>query len=339
MSVNPDSVVARVPAVSVIIATCNRATSLVKTLQSLAEMDLPPGLEWELIVVDNNSTDGTREVIKRFASSSALNVQYMFEPTQGQSRALNTGIRAARGEVVAFTDDDVKVEAGWLRQLWQAFERHECVGVGGRIVADWSIRKPAWLQENGPYRMMAAIVQFDLGEERCDLDTRTAPFGANLALRRCALDTHGLFREDLGPGAGGLAAGADTDLCRRIMSRGGKFVYIPQAVVFHPVEAHRATRSYYKSWYFRFGRAEMRRDAWPEAMRCLLGVPRHLFRTFARDAIRWVLTTNRKRRFYYKLQLYKTAGLIWEAHNLTRMKVRPAERPSAGSSCKSRGPQ
>jgi glycosyltransferase involved in cell wall biosynthesis len=303
------------PAISVVLCTYNRAESLGETLRSLAEMQMVERLSWELIVVDNNSSDRTCEVTEQFAATSGVRVRYLFEGRQGKSFALNTGIAAATGDIVAFTDDDVTVDREWLVGIWQILKDRDCIGVGGRIVPVWTQPKPEWLLEEGPYRLMQAIVSFEMGNEPCLL--RVPPFGANMAFRRTAFERYGLFRTDLGPGYKGLAGAEDSEICRRMMAAGETLIYAPGAVIYHPVEPHRARRSYFKSWYFKFGRAAVRSEGWTPGVR-YFGVPRHLFRLLARNLILWTTALNPQRRFYYKLQCYLTAGSICEARQLSR---------------------
>src|SRR3989337_1168394 len=99
---------------TVLIATYNRAALLDETLAWLARMRVSPTLTWDVIVVDNNSSDDTRAVVERHIARFPVRLRYLFEPTQGRSSALNSGIAQATGEVLVFTDDDVRVADGWL---------------------------------------------------------------------------------------------------------------------------------------------------------------------------------------------------------------------------------
>ena len=108
--------------VTVILCTYNRCGSLVRALESVAASQLPPSVEWEVLVVDNNSTDQTREVVADFARRHAGRFRYVFEARQGQSHARNAGIQEAAGDVLAFTDDDIRVEPTWLAKLSAVFE-------------------------------------------------------------------------------------------------------------------------------------------------------------------------------------------------------------------------
>ncbi len=101
--------------ITVILCTYNRAETLSKALQSVAFSELPKSLEWEVLVVDNNSRDQTHDVVEGFCRQYPGRFRYLFEPQQGKSHALNSGIREARGDVLAFMDDDVTVEPAW----WQ----------------------------------------------------------------------------------------------------------------------------------------------------------------------------------------------------------------------------
>lgn len=145
--------------VSVVLATYNRATSLQATLETFAGLTVPSGITWELLVVDNNSTDGTRAVIERAASEARFGIRYIFEKTQGRSAALNSGIAAAQGEIVAFTDDDVLLHRDWIAALKQTFDQFDCAGVAGKIVPLWNHPKPDWLEMEG----QQAVVNFELG--------------------------------------------------------------------------------------------------------------------------------------------------------------------------------
>ena len=301
---------------SVIICTYNRSDSLKTTLDSLAQMTVPPDLSWELIVVDNNSNDRTREVVEEFAATSGLNVRYDFEGRQGKSYALNRGIEGAKGEIIAFTDDDVAVDKFWLFHLTEVFERYGCLGVGGRVVAVWDAAKPSWLQEEGPYALASAIVSFDWGEEVCD--AVEPPIGANMAFKKEVFAEHGVFRTDLGKmGNGRMIICEDFDFGRRLLNKKQKVVYTPKAVVYHPVAKERIRKAYFRSWYFNWGRARVRREGLPKRAVYYFGVPRFFFRTITENFIRWITTLEPKRRFYHELQAYLVAGMIVETRRLS----------------------
>jgi glycosyltransferase involved in cell wall biosynthesis len=181
--------------ITVVICTYNRSSSLATTLTSVAATVIPESAEWEVLVVDNNSTDETREVSGDFCRRYPRRFRYLFEPQQGLSHARNAGIREARGEIIAFTDDDVVVEATWLQNLTAELHNGDWAGAGGRILPERQFTLPKWLSartlcEGG------ALPIFDAGETECRLNQ--APYGANMAYRKSMFKRYGLFRTELG---------------------------------------------------------------------------------------------------------------------------------------------
>jgi glycosyltransferase involved in cell wall biosynthesis len=279
-------------------------------------MNVPADLSWELVLVDNNSRDDTRAVAEGFASAWNLSLRYIFELEQGISFARNAGVRAAHGEIIAFTDDDVIVHPDWLRFLSDTFETQECTGVGGKIVPVWTCEKPAWYVDKGPYKLNAAIVSFDLGDEPGEMKTK--PFTANMAIKKEAFEKYGYFRTDIGLKGETRMPGHETEFCRRVVQGGGKFLYEPRAVVYHPVEPERTRKRYFQKWYFGFGRTSMREFGFPPGATLYFGVPRYLIRMLAGECLKWTLTFNPTRRFYYKLQACQILGEIYEARQTAK---------------------
>ena len=134
---------------SVIICTWNRAEYLRQALASLQECRLPAGVEWEVVIVDNNSTDETSAVCQQFLRQDPQRYRCIVEKRQGKSFALNTGVENATGRILAFTDDDVIVDPSWLAETLRVFETHQCVGAGGKVVPLWNSHKPSWCISEG----------------------------------------------------------------------------------------------------------------------------------------------------------------------------------------------
>ena len=147
------------------------------------------------LVVDNNSSDATAGVVKDFSSRFPGRFLYLREPQPGKSYALNSGIREASGDILAFMDDDVVVEPTWLERLTNAFREREWKGAGGRILPQWSCTPPHWLPLEGRYSL-APLALFDLGSTAAEL--HEAPFGTNMAFRKEMFSKHGFFRTDSG---------------------------------------------------------------------------------------------------------------------------------------------
>jgi glycosyltransferase involved in cell wall biosynthesis len=295
--------------ISVVLCTYNRAESLRRTLCSLSAMRVPANLRWEVLVVDNNSSDHTRDVTEM--AGGHLPCRYLFEDRQGKSFALNTAIPQARGEIVAFTDDDVTIDQDWLTALWRAVTQLDCAGVGGCIRPVWNCLKPPWYSDSEPYRIMAGVVvDYDLGNVSQEISK--PPFGANMAFRKDVFKKHGVFRTDLGPTGRRLMRGEDTEFCQRIIDSGENIVYVPDAIVYHPVDEKRLQKRYFQSWYYEYGRMIVRRD--PPATETVrwFGVPRYILRELAGAALTWATAFEPKKRFFHKLECYQRFGQIAE---------------------------
>src|SRR5688572_21690055 len=131
--------------VTVVICTFNRASLLAQTLRGLA-LQTCPGLRWEVIVVDNNSGDDTRARVEAERRLFPVPLRYVFEATQGKSVALNTGIAAARGQIVAMTDDDVRLPPSWLEAATRPLrDRADIDYTGGPVQPIWEVPPPGWL--------------------------------------------------------------------------------------------------------------------------------------------------------------------------------------------------
>lgn len=292
---------------SVVLCTYNRADSLEHALRSLAMVEVPAGLQWETLIVDNNSRDHTRRVAE--GAPASLGARYLFEGRQGKSFALNTGIRQSTGEVLVFTDDDVTFHPTWLREIVAPFDAPDVVGVGGKIEAVWTGRVPDWWIVSGPRRLMGAIVHFDLGASPLDLEV--PPFGANMAFRREVFDRVGGFRTNLGPTAGSLMRREDTELAARVMAV-GRVVYAPRAIVYHPVEPGRQQKGYFRRWYFDYGRSTARMQGRPEGWPTWFGVPRYLFRDLAVSVTRAAASMFSRDAFFWQLAAVQAAGSVYE---------------------------
>jgi glucosyl-dolichyl phosphate glucuronosyltransferase len=299
---------------SVIVATYNRAPFLGGTLRTLENLRCSSSLSWELLVVDNNSTDETRQVVEAFADRAPFCVRYLFERNQGRSAALNSGIAAARGRIVAFTDDDVLVDPEWLRNLKNAFDRFDAAAVAGKVIPLWTLPKPRWLEMED----QLAIVRFDQGEEAKII--AIPPLGANSAFLREMFSKYGSFRLDLGvSGEKHTITCDDTEFGERLIRGGEKIVYAPGAIVYHPVESSRMTKDYFLSWYYYNGRSLTRTFGVPQQGASYFGVPRWLYRELATNALNWFFCFNSER-FAKKLKTYRSAGNLSESRRLSRLK-------------------
>ena len=299
--------------ITVILCTHNRCVSLAKALESAAALKLPDPLDWEILVVDNNSSDKTREVVDDFRRRDPKHFRYVFEPQPGKSCALNTGIREAGGGVLAFIDDDVTVEPTWLENLTAPLRNGEWAGVGGPILPEGAFVPPPWLSLEGRYAL-APLAMFDFGPDACELTE--SPFGTNMAFHKRMFEKYGGFRTDLGPRPGTEIRSEDTEFGRRLLAAGERFHYEPSAIVYHSVSQNRLNKKYFLTWWFDRARAGTRAFGVEAGTRWYAGrVPLYLFRRLAVWTLRWMLAVDPRSRFSCKLKVWGVAGSILECHS------------------------
>jgi glycosyltransferase involved in cell wall biosynthesis len=303
--------------ITVLLCTFNRGRRLSTALDSVAAQILPDSVSWEVVVVDNNSTDQTREIVERYCRRYPGRFRYIFESHQGLSRARNTGIRESRGGVIAFIDDDVIAEPTWLQNLTASLYDGKWSGAGGRIVPPLDFNPPDWFTIGGKMDLVGAILPvFDLGDQAGEM--LRPPYGTNMAYRKSMFERHGMFRTDLGRCGNSLVMGEDTEFGNRLMAAGGSLRYEPSAVVEHPVPEERLSKKFFRSWWLDYGRTRIiERGGAPP----LFGIPRQFLSLLSLVArfllpriFKWMFTFNSRRRFYNKCQVWLTMGEIAQTY-------------------------
>ena len=283
---------------SVIICTYKRAESLRQTLQTCCELVIPDGATWELLVVDNNSCDHTRQVCDAFTDD--LPLRYVFESTQGKSAALNRSIQESRGGLLLFTDDDVDVDSGWLWAHADAAQRYANASFfGGKVLARWDAAPPKWVLENLGW--LHTNVHVDRGDQEAPMtelvegEERAFFVGANIAIRRAVFSSALRFKEAIGPVAGddrpsGYMPGEDVELEGRLLEAGHVGVYIPKAIVYHRHSAHRQTERYVRRYYFGAGITSVRLLKERRSSPYWLGAPRSCWKSLFLSSLTYGLT-------------------------------------------------
>lgn len=329
------------PVASVLIATFNRAAMLDDTLASIARMRTTPGLAWECVVIDNNSTDDTRTVVERHAAGFPVPLRYLFESRQGRSSALNSGIAAARADILVFTDDDVHVADRWLDSACEALSSPTDPSMGfagGPVRPRWEIPPPRWLDLDRGDLWGTIAIQDHGAVPFVYEEKRKVPLGANMAVRREVFDRAGLFRADLGrTGEGRLVLGQEVpEFLIRARAAGFRGWYLPAMEVHHHIPAGRLTRQYFRRWWFGKGvsrsaleRLQPKTDTGVDLTRTphLLNVPRYMYGSAVRDAFGWLHAFARRRpaeAFRRQMMLAYFAGYFWARRR--KRGERPAPR-------------
>jgi glycosyltransferase involved in cell wall biosynthesis len=275
---------------SVIVCTYNRAANLPDCLGRLALQQDVAGMSWEVVVVDNNSSDDTRETVAELSRHLPIAVRYVFEGKQGLNHARNRGIIDSSGRYFAFVDDDILVSPRWLTSLHRALQDYNADAVGSCIHLPESTQLPNWIAPD----MYGFLGYQDYGPTPRVLDGTTQyPFGGNMSFNRRVVDKIGLFDTSLGRRGAGrkrseLFKGAETDYFQRLASAGGRILYIPDALVYHRIMPFQLEKSYFRTIHFNAGYQKAYFDS-TAYRRTFLGVPLFLYRQLVRNILLYLI--------------------------------------------------
>lgn len=271
--------------IDVILASYNRAALLERAVLSLLDARRDGSFAFAVTVVDNNSSDATRAVVERLARASDGRVRYLHEARQGKSYAVNAGIAATSGEVIALADDDQEMDGEWLCAIARAL-RGECDYVTGRVLGAWEVAQPAWYDA----RLGGAVSLHDGGTEGfAHEDERAGLSGGNAALKRAALVRVGGYSTQLGKRADGFGMCEDGELLLRLRAAGMRGRYEPAMVVRHRVPAERVSKGYFRRWQRDYGASMAVLDnLHPKPVTYWRRVPRFLVRRWLEAPPRWL---------------------------------------------------
>lgn len=277
------------PAISVVISTYNRADLLAEAIDHVLGQQDPDTPRFELLVVDNNSTDRTRTVVAA-AEARDGRARYIFEPNQGLSHARNAGIAAARAPILTFTDDDVRVGPGWVAAIARTFRDYPGVSaVGGKVLPLWPAPPPPWLTRAG----WGPLALVDHGDDpvRVDASNPLCLVGANLAVSRRAFELVGGFSTVVQRVTDTVGSMEDDEFLQRLFRAGCFGVYDPRIVIHAAVQRERLDRAYHRQWHTGHGHFHaLVRPQYLERSNAgrLLDVPAHMYRAAMTDAFGWV---------------------------------------------------
>jgi glycosyltransferase involved in cell wall biosynthesis len=307
--------------ISVVISTYNRAGRLGRALDALLAQT--GGVAYEVLVVDNNSTDETKEVTTSRLNRSGR-LKYIFEPRQGLPYARNTGIVASTASLVAFTDDDVEVGTDWVATIKRTFDEHPDVDmIGGRVRPIWPETVPDWITR----RQLGPLALGERGDTPIRVSAANAApclVGANFAFRRSVFERVGLFDTS-------YIKSQDREIQLRLWRAGGVGLYVPDLVINVDVPLDRLTKQYFRYWYTTYGvyHSRMRlldvldrdgRLAEPRG-RQILGAPAFLYRELLQSAGQWLANTVRRNHgeaFYWENRCRYLFSYLRERRRLRR---------------------
>ncbi len=298
--------------ISVIVSTYNRGDLLGRAIASI--LDQEPGTPpFELIIVNNNSTDNTANVIDSLAARDNR-VRNVFEKRQGVAYGRNAGIAAAQGQFIIFTDDDNLVGRNWIRKFHEAFLRYpEAAFIGGKVLPICEAEPEPWLE------MMAAppLALQDMGEKpvKVTLEHQRCLISACLGVPCRTFDTAGLFDPATQRVGNSIGSMEDYDWELSVWKTGGFGMYVPDIVCHSEVPAARMLKSYHRRWHLGHGKfnAISNRPEYQPGHLQLLGVPAFAYRQLLESALKAVvyyLCRRPKQAFLHESSMLFYFGLI-----------------------------
>jgi len=238
---------------SIIICTYNREKYIYNALKSIAENDFPTS-EYEIVLINNNSTDHTESECKRFQSDyHQIVFQYFIETNQGLSYARNRGITEAKGDILIYVDDDAFVNKEYLRAYYDLFtQRNEVYAAGGPIIPHYETKPPKWFS----YFTRELITSYLYQGNKIGKFKRKFPGGGNAAYRKEVFEKTGVFNVELGRKGNNLVGAEEKDIFDKMTSLNMGILYIPNAILYHIIPDTKLTNDYFNRLTTSIGKSE-----------------------------------------------------------------------------------
>jgi L-malate glycosyltransferase len=300
---------------TVIFATRNGMRTLPSVLDAYLALEVPDG-GWKLVVVDNSSTDRSRECISSF--QDRLPLTYLYEETLGKNVALNAAVAHIEGDLVVLTDDDVFPRPDWLVRMRSVANNQPAYSIfGGVVLPRWEINPPDWVINWVPAEPVFTLTPPSLREGSIDHHFVVGP---NMAVRASVFSDGFRFDPTIGPQGANYAMGSETEFVKRLGRHGFAAWHAPDAKVEHFIRDYQMTSSWILRRAIRFGRGLYRLGLMegPAAITTWLGIPRHLFRDIlvqTAQLLKGFLTLNLETIFRARWELNVLRGQLIEAHN------------------------
>ena len=279
---------------TLLVCTYNRAADVRDMLAAASAQDTDGTCTFEVLVVDNNSSDDTRAVVEHAIAAGQKNVRYLFEPRQGKSHALNAGLTAARGEYFTTADDDYIFPPGTVRTIVSCFrDRSELSFVGGKVLPLWRGTTPRWLTP----AMWSPIAVADYGDTEYYVDASKPICLLGCSFRRADVLAVGGYRTGLSVSKNRVGGVEDLEVLQRLWKSGRRGLYLPDLVFHHKVAASRVTKQYYRRWHTGHGRfyAALRDPDFERSSGRLFDLPWHAYRQAGAAALSWAAAMARGR--------------------------------------------
>lgn len=273
--------------ITMLVCTYNRCNDLRELLETALAQDTGNKFTYEVLVVDNNSTDETRHVVEQFIADGHQNLRYLFEGKQGKSHALNSGLEAIRGWAYVITDDDFILPNNWLHGIYEGFRDHADVSfVSGKVLPLWRAEPPAWLTKEN----WSAIALADYGDESFLTDQDHQKCLLACAFRLADVKAVQGYHQELGPAKTRTGGTEDLDLLIRLWASGRTGLYLPGIHFYHKVEPDRLSREYHRKWHTDHGRsyAIMRVPEAEQASFRLFDIASYMYREVVVESLRWL---------------------------------------------------
>ena len=271
--------------ISIIVSTFNRSHNLPECVQYLAAVENTEHFQWEVLIVDNNSTDATKSVVESLQKQyPMINIRYLFEKSQGLSFARNCGIRESQAEYLIFIDDDIHVTPKWLAAIYNRFVSEQCDAIAGRIYVESPQEFPNWLVPE----LYGFLGHHDFGDKAFRMNGRTEfPFGGNMAIRRDITEQLGGFHTGMGRKGEGnkkedLFKGEETLFFHLMTDNNGVIWYEPNAIVRHNILPYQLKKKFFLTIHYNAGYQKALFDNTPYG-RTLFGVPLFLYLQYVRN--------------------------------------------------------
>ena len=310
-------------AVSVVIGTYNRCELLSRAIAGVLNQSAD-GIPYELLVVDNNSTDRTRNVVEAFIEGGRTNLRYVFESKQGVSHARNAGVAAARGSIVAFTDDDVRVGPDWIANIKRAFDEHSDADiVGGKVLPNWNELPPSWLTDD--HWAPLALVNYGDHTFYSNSEKQRCMLTANMSIRRKVFEEVGGFSPACQRVKDGIGSTEDHEFQLRFWNAGKQALYAPDVVVTADIQSDRLEKAYHRRWHKGHGGfcAMMRLLDVPAPRVTLFGSPAYLYSSIPKLCARWLFAAIKRQEsqaFSREVELRFALSYIKKAYELDHAK-------------------